>query len=161
MSAYLVIEATVRDREALDRYASQAIPLIRQFGGEVIVFGPWELLFGERAYDWHDCPFSGQGHRFGMVQFADLSSSSGYSRRGLRLPLPSRWLAKPCPANSPSAVTIRGANVGRVERTDCGKPPRDYRRGDAAIQGARRGRRRAERADEACRLYARWLLQPL
>ena len=33
MSAYLVIEATVRDREALDRYASQAIPLIRQFGG--------------------------------------------------------------------------------------------------------------------------------
>jgi uncharacterized protein (DUF1330 family) len=49
MSAYLVIEATVRDREALDRYASQAIPLIRQFGGEVIVFGPWESLFGERA----------------------------------------------------------------------------------------------------------------
>jgi uncharacterized protein (DUF1330 family) len=39
MSAYLVIEATVRDREALDRYASQAIP------------GPWEALFGERAYD--------------------------------------------------------------------------------------------------------------
>jgi uncharacterized protein (DUF1330 family) len=51
MSAYLVIEATVRDREALDRYASQAIPLIRQFGGEVIAFGPWESLFGEPAYD--------------------------------------------------------------------------------------------------------------
>ena len=51
MSAYLVIEATVRDREALDRYASQAIPMIRQFGGEVIVLAPWELLFGEPAYD--------------------------------------------------------------------------------------------------------------
>jgi uncharacterized protein (DUF1330 family) len=51
MSAYLVIEATVRDREALDRYASQAIPMIRQFRGEVIVLAPWELLFGEPAYD--------------------------------------------------------------------------------------------------------------
>jgi uncharacterized protein (DUF1330 family) len=51
MSAYLVIEATVRDREALDRYASQAIPMIRQFGGEVIVLAPWQLLFGEPAYD--------------------------------------------------------------------------------------------------------------
>jgi hypothetical protein len=47
MSAYLVIEATVRDR-ALDRYASQAIPMIRQFRGEVIVLAPSELLFGER-----------------------------------------------------------------------------------------------------------------
>jgi uncharacterized protein (DUF1330 family) len=51
MSAYLVIEATVRDREALDRYASQAIPMSRQFGGEVIVLAPWELLFGEPAYE--------------------------------------------------------------------------------------------------------------
>jgi uncharacterized protein (DUF1330 family) len=50
MSAYLVIEATVRDR-ALDRYASQAIPMIRQFRGEVIVLAPSELLFGEPAYD--------------------------------------------------------------------------------------------------------------
>ena len=50
MSAYLVIEATVRDREALDRYASQAIPMSRQFGGEAIV-APWELLFGEPAYE--------------------------------------------------------------------------------------------------------------
>ena len=47
MSAYLVIEATVRDR-ALDRYASQAIPMIRQFRGEVIVLAPSELL---PAYD--------------------------------------------------------------------------------------------------------------
>lgn len=51
MSAYLVIEGIVRDRETLDRYASQAIPLIRQFGGEVVAFGPWGLLAGEPAYD--------------------------------------------------------------------------------------------------------------
>jgi uncharacterized protein (DUF1330 family) len=51
MSAYLVIEATVRDREALDRYASQSIPSLAQFGGEVIAFEPWQMLFGEPAYD--------------------------------------------------------------------------------------------------------------
>ena len=47
MSAYIVVEGTPRDNEALDRYASKAIPMIKAFGGEVIVFGPWELLVGE------------------------------------------------------------------------------------------------------------------
>ena len=50
MSAYIVIEGTPRDKEALDSYGSQAILLIKQFGGEVLAFGPWELLFGEGAY---------------------------------------------------------------------------------------------------------------
>jgi uncharacterized protein (DUF1330 family) len=50
MSAYIVVEGTPRDKEALGRYASQALPSIKTFGGEVIVFGPWELLFGEGAY---------------------------------------------------------------------------------------------------------------
>jgi uncharacterized protein (DUF1330 family) len=50
MSAYVVVEGTPRDKEALGRYASQAIPSIKTFGGEVIVFGPWQLLFGEAAY---------------------------------------------------------------------------------------------------------------
>jgi uncharacterized protein (DUF1330 family) len=50
MSAYIVVEGIVRDKEALGRYASQAIPLIKEFGGEVLAFGPWELLFGEGAY---------------------------------------------------------------------------------------------------------------
>jgi uncharacterized protein (DUF1330 family) len=50
MSAYVVIEATVRDKEARDRYAVKATPLIRQFSGEVLVLGPWELLSGEAAY---------------------------------------------------------------------------------------------------------------
>jgi uncharacterized protein (DUF1330 family) len=50
MTAYLVIEGTPRDKEALGHYGSQAIPLIKQFGGEVLAFGPWELIFGEGAY---------------------------------------------------------------------------------------------------------------
>src|ERR1700736_6920651 len=50
MSAYIVIEGVVRDKEALARYGSQATPLIKQFGGEVLAFGPWEVLFGEGAY---------------------------------------------------------------------------------------------------------------
>jgi len=50
MSAYLVIEGTVRDQEALGRYAPQAIPSLQPFGGEVIASAPWETLFGEPAY---------------------------------------------------------------------------------------------------------------
>jgi uncharacterized protein (DUF1330 family) len=50
MSVYIVVEGTPRDKEALVRHASKAIPLIKAFGGEVIVFGPWELLVGEGAY---------------------------------------------------------------------------------------------------------------
>lgn len=50
MSAYIVVEGTVRDKEALGRYGAQAIPSIKQFGGEVLAFGPWELIFGEGAF---------------------------------------------------------------------------------------------------------------
>jgi uncharacterized protein (DUF1330 family) len=50
MSAYIVIEGTPRDKQALGRYGSQALPLIKQLGGEVLAFGPWELIFGEAAY---------------------------------------------------------------------------------------------------------------
>ena len=50
MSAYIVVEATVRNQEARDRYAPQAADLIKQAGGEVLASGKWELLFGEAAY---------------------------------------------------------------------------------------------------------------
>ncbi len=50
MSAYIVVEGTVRDKEGLGRYGSQAIPSIKTFGGEVLAFGPWELFFGQGAY---------------------------------------------------------------------------------------------------------------
>ncbi len=50
MSAYVVVEASVRDPEARDRYGSQIGPVLKQFGGEILAFGPWQLLFGEPAY---------------------------------------------------------------------------------------------------------------
>jgi uncharacterized protein (DUF1330 family) len=50
MSAYIVVEGDVRDKEALARYGVQATALIKQFGGEIVAFGPWELIFGENAY---------------------------------------------------------------------------------------------------------------
>jgi uncharacterized protein (DUF1330 family) len=64
MSAYIVVEGTPRDKEALSRYASQAIPSMKTFGGEVIVFGPWELLVGEGAY-----------HNGMIVRFPDRDSA--------------------------------------------------------------------------------------
>ena len=50
MREYIVVEGAVRDKEALARYGSQATSLIKEFGGEVVAFGPWKLLFGESAY---------------------------------------------------------------------------------------------------------------
>ena len=51
MSAYVVVEATVRDPEARGRYGSQAAAVLKQFDGEVIMFGPWQLLDGEPGRD--------------------------------------------------------------------------------------------------------------
>src|SRR5579859_7564520 len=50
MSAYVIVEAAVRDEEALRRYGSQVGPVIAEFGGEIIAFGPWQMLFGEPAF---------------------------------------------------------------------------------------------------------------
>jgi uncharacterized protein (DUF1330 family) len=51
MSAYVIVEATVLDEESRRRYGSQAEPILREFSGEVIAFGPWQVLFGEPAFD--------------------------------------------------------------------------------------------------------------
>jgi hypothetical protein len=51
MSAYVIVEATVLDAESRNRYAAQAEPLFREFGAEVIAFGPWQVLSGEPAFD--------------------------------------------------------------------------------------------------------------
>jgi uncharacterized protein (DUF1330 family) len=50
MSAYIVVEGTPRNKEALGRYGPQATASIKEFGGEALAFGPWALLFGEGAY---------------------------------------------------------------------------------------------------------------
>ena len=51
MSAYVVVEATVRDIEARDRHGSRASVVLKQFGAEVVSFGPWQLLCGELGHD--------------------------------------------------------------------------------------------------------------
>ena len=51
MSAYVIVEATVLDEESRRSYASQAEPLLREFGAEVIARGPWQVLSGEPAFN--------------------------------------------------------------------------------------------------------------
>ena len=51
MNAYVIVEATARDEESRRRYGSQVEPTLREFSGEVIAFGPWQVLFGEPAFD--------------------------------------------------------------------------------------------------------------
>lgn len=51
MTAYVIVEATVRDEASRDRYGAQLGPILREFGGEILVFGPWQMLFGEPAYN--------------------------------------------------------------------------------------------------------------
>src|SRR5260370_26585856 len=66
MSAYVVVEATVRDPEARDRYGSQIGPVLKQFGGEILAFGPWQLLFCEPAY-----------HNGMIIRFPDKEPAPG------------------------------------------------------------------------------------
>jgi uncharacterized protein (DUF1330 family) len=51
MSSYVIVEATVLDAESRNRYVSQMEPILREFRGEVIAFGPWQVLSGEPAFD--------------------------------------------------------------------------------------------------------------
>jgi uncharacterized protein (DUF1330 family) len=51
MSAYVLVEVTFGDKAAFDRYNAQAMPIIKAFGGEVLVVGPWEMLFGAPAFE--------------------------------------------------------------------------------------------------------------
>jgi uncharacterized protein (DUF1330 family) len=51
MSAFVVVEASVRDPASRDRYAAQVGPTLAKHGGEVVAFGPWQTLFGSAEYD--------------------------------------------------------------------------------------------------------------
>ncbi len=58
MSAYVVVEATVRDQQVRDRYGSKASAVLKQFGAEVqqfgaevVTLGPWRLICGEPGHD--------------------------------------------------------------------------------------------------------------
>jgi len=50
MSAYVVVELTVKDPAAKDRYSAAAVPILKQFGGEFIAGGAWNVLTGEPAF---------------------------------------------------------------------------------------------------------------
>ena len=50
MSAYVIVEAIPLDDEARKSYAAQVGPVLKQFGGEFIAFGPWHVFVGEPAY---------------------------------------------------------------------------------------------------------------
>jgi uncharacterized protein (DUF1330 family) len=51
MSAYVIVEANVRDQAARERYSSQVGPILRKFDGEILAVGPWLSLFGEPAFE--------------------------------------------------------------------------------------------------------------
>ena len=51
MAAYLIVELTLRDAEALGRYREAVGPVLKQFGGELLAVGPWHVFHGEPAYD--------------------------------------------------------------------------------------------------------------
>lgn len=50
MTAYVVVELTVKDAAAKDRYAAAAGPIVKAFGGEYLANGAWSVLAGEPAY---------------------------------------------------------------------------------------------------------------
>lgn len=51
MTAYVLVEATLRNAEARDRYLEAVRPVLKQFGGEFLTFGPWHVFCGDPAYD--------------------------------------------------------------------------------------------------------------
>ena len=51
MTAYMIVEATLRDAEALVRYRKEVGAVLKQFGGELLASSPWHVLHGEPAYD--------------------------------------------------------------------------------------------------------------
>ncbi len=50
MSSYVVVELTVKDAAAKNRYSAAAGPVLKQFGGEFIAGGAWVVLTGEAAF---------------------------------------------------------------------------------------------------------------
>lgn len=60
MSAFIIVELSVRDTDAKNRYSAAAAPILKSFGGEFIAGGPLTMLFGDQ-------PFANGA----IIQFAD------------------------------------------------------------------------------------------
>lgn len=50
MSAHVIVEMTVKDPAAKDRYSTAAAPVLKEYGGQIIAGGPWTVLTGEPEY---------------------------------------------------------------------------------------------------------------
>lgn len=50
MSAYVIIEAAVKDSRDNERYALESQALVQAFGGEVVMTGAWFVLSGETEF---------------------------------------------------------------------------------------------------------------
>ena len=50
MSAYVIVELTVKDPAAKDRYSTAAAPVLKEYGGEIIAGGRLTVLTGEPAF---------------------------------------------------------------------------------------------------------------
>jgi uncharacterized protein (DUF1330 family) len=51
MTAYIIVELTLRDAKALDRYREEVGPVLKQFGGELLAVSSWHVFHGAPAYD--------------------------------------------------------------------------------------------------------------
>lgn len=67
MSAYVVVELTVKNAEAKDRYSAAAAPILKEHGGEFIAGGAWTLLTRARLHQRRDHPLRGSGRRTALV----------------------------------------------------------------------------------------------
>lgn len=50
MSAYIIVELTVRDTEAKNRYSTAAAPILKSFGGSFIAGGALTMLHGDENF---------------------------------------------------------------------------------------------------------------
>jgi uncharacterized protein (DUF1330 family) len=67
MSAYIVVELTIKNAEAKDRYSAAAGPALKQYGGEFIAGGKWEVLTGEAGYS-----------NGAIIRFADRAAATAW-----------------------------------------------------------------------------------
>jgi len=86
MSAYIVVELTVKDAEAKDRYSAAAGPVLKQFGGEFIAGGALDVLTGEPAFT-----------NGAIIRFADRDTAlAWYNPPGYQATLDDRAIGIDC-----------------------------------------------------------------
>lgn len=86
MTAYVVVELTVKNAEAKDRYSSAAGPVLKEFGGEIIAGGAWTILTGDPAFT-----------NGALIRFDDRDAATAwYNSAGYQATLDDRRLGIDC-----------------------------------------------------------------